>query len=264
MKKSISVCILLTVFVTVIAHEYILLTAKYRLHKGDTIEGHLFVADGFNIQLERPFQKSITKSFELITKEGVTDLSTAENSALPIINRKVDFEGGGLLHLERDYARISLTTPKFLDYLKEDHLEGIADKIDPKKSEQKERYTRYIKCLLQSEDSWEDTLYKKVIGQTFEIVLLQNPYRLKPGNVLKAKIIFMGKPLANKVITARSRTGSQAPAALMSRTDGQGICSFLIKTKGEWFLHATHMISCADKTDSDWESFWVSYSFQVD
>ena len=166
------------------AHEYLLSAYKYRLQKGDTLEVHLFVADGFNVQLERPFQKAPTKAFELLTANGAVDLSKTEDGALPIINRNVDFDGGGLLHLERDYARIKLATPKFFDYLKEDHLEGIAPQVIKAKPEQRERYTRYIKCLVQSGAVYNDTLYKTVTGQTFEIVLLQNPYRLYAGNII--------------------------------------------------------------------------------
>jgi len=51
-----------------------------------------------------------------------------------------------------------------LDYLKEDHIENI--KIDvSKQKEQKERYARYIKCLVQSGTDNSNQLYKKQIGQ---------------------------------------------------------------------------------------------------
>jgi uncharacterized GH25 family protein len=264
MKELILISVFCLLIIFCFAHEYILLAAKYRLKKGDDLEIHLVVADGFNVQMERPFQKTPTKAFELLTKDGVTDLTTTENGALPIINRKVDFEGGGLIHLETDYARISLVTPKFFEYLKEDHLDSIASKVDRNKGEQKERYTRYIKCLVQSGNSFDDTIYKTVTGQRFEIILLQNPYRLHTTDIIKAKILFMGKPSKGKIITARNRSGSEPSMALTSTTDANGICSFKISRKGEWFIHATHMIPCADKSDSDWESFWTSYSFEID
>lgn len=246
------------------AHEYILLAYKYRVQKGDTLEMHLFVADGFNIQLERPMETSKTKKFELITQQGTTDLlAETSDHALPIINRKVDFEGLGLLHMERDYARISLTTPKFLAYLKEDHIENIKVVKGTEKRLQREKYTRYIKALVQSGKPGNDTLYKKITGQQFEIILLQNPYRMNAGGILKTKVLFMGKPLSGKVITARNRTGNENSMFLTARTDANGICSFKLSRKGEWFIHATQMIPCPDKTDSDWESFWASYSFEI-
>lgn len=264
MKKGVVVSLCTVLFLTALAHEYVLLAAKYRLQKGETLEMHLFAADGFNLQLERPFQKGLTEKFELLIKDSTIDLSGQAAGALPIVSRLVDFEGGGLVHLERAYARIALPTGKFLAYLKEDHIEGIAGRVDRSKKEQKERYTRYIKSLVQSGNRYDDTLYRKDIGQAFEIVLLQNSYRLHAGSILRAKVFFRGKPLANKIITARNRTGSEAAMTQTARTDVNGGCFFQIKRSGEWFLHATHMIRCPDPSDGDWESFWVSYSFAVD
>lgn len=264
MKNSMMLFIVLMSAVFVFAHEYILLANKFRLKKGENLEMHLFVADGFNIQQERPFQKTVTKKFELITKDSTVDLSLQANGSFPIINRKVDFEGGGLIHLERDYARISLTTDKFFDYLKEDNIDDIAHRVDKTKKEQKERYTRYIKSLVQSEENYSDTLYKKNTGQLFEIILLQNPYTLNVGAILQARVLFQGKPLAGKIITARNRMSNKPAISLYARTDLNGICSFKITSKGDWFFHATYMIPCPDKLDSDWESFWTSYSFRID
>lgn len=246
-----------------VAHEYILLAAKYRLEKGDDLEAHLFVADGFNVQMERPYQADKTLAFELLTKAGKTDLRTA-NGTLPVLNRKVDFDGGGLLHMERGYARITLPNQKFLDYLKEDHIEDIAERIDRTKPAQRERYTRYIKCLVQSGSTLTDTVYKTATGQTFEVVLLQNPYGLKEGDKLRVQLLFRGAPLANKILTARNRIGNESVITTTKRTDAAGICTIGLPRKGEWFLHATHMIPCPDTTDADWESFWATYSFGLE
>jgi hypothetical protein len=226
---------------------------------------HLFVADGFNIELERPMQSALTKKFELITVNGITDLlAITKDETLPVVNLKVDFEGSGLLNMVRDYARIALPAGKFLDYLEEDHIENITVKDEGSDKLQRERYTRYIKALVQSGDVYTDTLYKTITGQKFEIVLLQNPYTLLTDSLLKVQLFFMGKPLANKVMAARNRTGSEPAIAITSRTDINGICSFRLSRKGDWFIHATHMIPCPDKADSDWESFWASYSFGME
>jgi uncharacterized GH25 family protein len=265
MKKLLIATAFFILMLSAFAHEYILIANKYRIAKGDTLEVHLFVADGFNIELERPMQTAITKKFEMITENGTIDLlATTDNGSLPVINRKADFDGLALIHTERDYARITLPTAKFLSYLKEDHIENIKVKNDSSKKFQRERYTRYIKCLVQSGKIKKDTLYKTITGQNFEIVLLQNPYLLQKGDVLKAQVFFTGKPLTNKLITARNRTGSEPATAFTSRTNANGICSFQIKRKGDWFIHATHMIPCPDKADADWESFWSSYSFGIE
>ncbi|MEO6547293.1 MAG: DUF4198 domain-containing protein [Ferruginibacter sp.] len=264
MKKLSLVSILVIIISAVFAHEYILLADKFRVKRGEDLGMHLFVSDGFNIQLERPFQKEITTKFELVTSGGSVDLTQQNNGKLPILNRKVDFEGGGLFYMDRSFARIILPTAKFFDYLKEDHIEGIDSIVDKTRIEQRERYTRYIKSLVQSEEKYSDTLYKLITGQRLEIILLQNPYLLKTGDVLQAQVFFEGKPLTGKMIIARNRTGDQPSLTLLSRTNLKGICTFKLTRKGDWFLHATHMIPCPNKNESDWESFWTSYSFGLD
>ncbi len=129
MKKIYLLLVFTILALLALAHEYILLAAHYRIKKGDELEMHLFVADGFNIQMERPFQKEKIRKFELVTADSIVDL-TKEIYTLPIVNRKVAFTGGGLFHLERDYSHIELATPKFLAYLKEDHMEYILPKVD--------------------------------------------------------------------------------------------------------------------------------------
>lgn len=266
MRKLSIGLILLTVLVSTFAHEYILIADKFRVSKGDTLEMHLFVADGFNIELERPIQTSITRRFELINEKGVTDLlKTSTNGTLPVLKTTVDFTGPGLITMERDYARINLPNRKFLDYLKEDHIEGIRISDNPEKLSQSERYSRYIKSLVQSGTAAiTDTLHKKRVGHRFEIVLLDNPYLLKTGDLLRVQVLFKNMPLSGKVITARNRTGNKPSISFTSRTDKTGKCTFRLTRGGDWFIHATHMISCPEPADSDWESFWASYSFGLE
>lgn len=265
MKKILISGICLLILFTALAHEYILLAYKFKVAKGDMIELHLFVADGFNIEMERPMQTAVTTKFELINENGSSNLlSNTMNGTLPIVNMKADFNGLGLFNLERGYAKHTMETKKFIAYLKEDHIENITVADLPKTAIQKERYTRYIKTLVQSGEAKTDTLYKTITAQNLEIILLQNPYLLHKGDILTAQVFFMGKPLANKVITARNRKGSEPATVVLSRTNKKGICSFKILHTGDWFLHATHLIPSTDKNEADWESFWASYSFGIE
>ena len=264
MKKAATLLLTLFVVTTVFAHEYILIAYNYMVKEGEKLELHLFVADGFNIELERPVQKSITNSFEMINENGTTDLLTqVDDQALPILEMDVNFKGLGLVHMQRDYSRISLSNDKFKSYLAGDNIENITIN-DSTKTQQTERYSRYIKTLIQSNPKPNDHTYKTVVGHDFEIVLLQNPYQLQQGDWISAQVLFKGKPLTNKVITARNRMGNKPAVHQYSRTNDQGICSFKLEREGVWFLHATHMIACPDQNDSDWESFWASYSFGME
>jgi uncharacterized GH25 family protein len=245
------------------AHEAILLASKYVIKKGETLELHLFIADGFNVDYEKSLEKNKIKTYRLITKEGTLDLkqSGMENS-LPITTLKANFDGLGLFYMESAYSRTSLEPDKFREYLTEEHLDNIS--ISPAETKpQKERYSRYIKCLVQSDEIENDYLYKVIVGQEFEIILLQNPYKLNIGDRLQARVIFQGTPLADKTMTARNRIGSLPPTTQIAKTDQQGVCEFEITRNGDWFIHGTHMIPCPEKEEADWESFWASFSFGI-
>ncbi len=264
MKKGLLFLICVFVFGIGFSHEYILLAYKFIVQTGEKLEVHLFVADGFNVEMERPLQKSITKNFVLISENGKTDLlSSGSEGQLPVVDKVVDFKGLGLLHLERDFAFITLENEKFKAYLKEDHIENIQiDEVN--KKEQKERYTRFIKALVQSNPIPGDTLYKTRVGQRFEILPLQNPYILKSGDKLQVQVFFDGEPLAGKMITARNRTGNKPASVQNSRTNGKGICSFTLNREGDWFVHATHMLPSPKDAETDWDSYWASYSFGME
>ncbi|MCU0337670.1 MAG: DUF4198 domain-containing protein [Sediminibacterium sp.] len=253
--------VLFIAFTAIFGHEYFILSSKYKVQIGDSVELHLFVADGFNIEAERNFQRKMVRSYELFTNTGKTDItSISSEGALPFSYLPINFSGLGIIKLERDYSKIGLEPEKFREYLKTDHIENVH--IDPHEQKiQRERYSRYIKCLLQSNEIANDTLFKIQTGLRFEIIPLNNPYKLKTGDKLSAKILFNNKPLTNKVITARNRIGNKAATMQEARTDKNGICTFIINRKGEWVIHVTHMMECTDKAEADWESFWASLSF---
>lgn len=262
MKKPLSFIIAILITPILSAHDYVLLPYEYALKQGQQLEVHLFVTDGFNIALERPVQTNNTLKYELISENGTTNLiGSAPDGSLPILLRKVNFKGLGLIHMTRGYAHIELANKKFKHYLKAENIENIS--IDESKPMQKERYTRYIKSLVQSNLKADDQLYKKQLGYQLEIVLHQNPYQLKPNDSISGQLFYQGEPLTDKVVTARNRLGSEAATSQLARTDDKGVFTFKLDRAGDWFFHTTHMIASPDLEDADWESFWTSYSFGV-
>jgi hypothetical protein len=247
------------------AHEYLLIAEDYTFKRGDTYYVHLFVAQGLNVELERPLQKAITKNFSLITSNENRDLLLlSKEDQLPVIEAIVDFDGLALITMQRDFSKIEFMPEAFAEYLKTDHLENI--NFDPAltNTPQREKYSRYLKALLLSGDNAGGDLYKKEVGYNLEITLLDNPYLLNENNELRAKNLFRGMPLINKIVTFRNRQGEDNTISLTTKTDEAGIASIVIPKTGTWVIHLTHMIPCLDKTDCDWESFWTSYSFAID
>jgi uncharacterized GH25 family protein len=256
---------LIFTFGSAFSHDYWLHPEKFTISSGETLVVHLFVGDGFVSELERPLQKFITKRFELITKDRVVDLlDELPDSVKPVLKRKVNFDGLALIAMERDFAYIELPDSIFSEYLKHEELldiEKLREKIGRRKVE-RERYARFIKSLVKIGDGVDGDVYKKIIGHKLEIVPLQNPYELGPGDEIEVMILFDGKPLKDKVVMAYNRYDSNKIGRFRSRTDSAGIARFKLEG-GIWLIRLVHLIPCYDCKEVNWESFWASFTFEI-
>ena len=117
--------------------------------------------------------------------------------------RRVVFKSPGsyLIAMERNQSYIKLDAQKFTDYLKEEGLKDIIEqrmKSGESQTEGRERYSRYLKSLVQVGDRRDDT-YKRELGFRLEIIPINNPYLLKLGDSLVVRVLFEGKPLAGAI-----------------------------------------------------------------
>jgi uncharacterized GH25 family protein len=132
-------------------------------------------------------------------------------------------------------------------------------KVGDDKKEGRERYGRYIKCLLQVGDAKDDTC-TRVLGQRLEIVPKRNPYKFKAGDALTVRVLFEGKPLAGAKLFAHHQAGDKVTTKTV-RTGKDGTATIKLDKAGSWLLRLVHMRPCTGDADADWESFWAACSF---
>lgn len=241
------------------AHDYWLEADKFQVAVGEDLVVHLYVGHNFDAEIERKLQKDMTSKFILVTKEKSIDLlNEFSEGNFPIVKRKLDLAGPTLLVMERNFASIELEKDKFVKYLKEE--QGEHAKLHNNEGKQRERYARCIKSLVVCGDKPQGDIHKKVFGQKLEIILLQNPYTTSLGGSIEAKILFDGKPLANKMVMAQNKDAEGKINTLKAKTNSEGIAKFTINHKGVWIVRLVHILPLVDE-DYDWESFWASYSF---
>ncbi len=225
---------------------------------------HLYVGDGLvKDREERIFQLEKTPVFNLFSVGKTFDLKTSINEgAMPIYNFSADKAGNYLLGMERNWSYIKLDAAKFEDYLCEDGIEYVIserEKLGERQKEGRERYSRFIKSLLQVGDK-RDATYKKKLGMKLEIMPLENPYSKKLGDNLSFQIFFDGKPLVNRVVFADNRDSQTQKMT----TDKDGKISMKIDKTGLWLVRLVNMHRCAaDCGEADWESFWGAITFGV-
>lgn len=224
---------------------------------------HLFVGERLKPDEERVLQMEKTPRFKMLSDGPTLDLKAAgKDDQTPVAQVTFKSAGNYLFAMERNWSAITLDANKFTEYLREEGLDSIVaqrEQSGEATKEARERYSRYLKSLVQA-GSRHDETYRREIGFTLEIIPQANPYRLKPGAALKVKVLFEGKPLPNAKVFADNR-GAADTRTQAARTSGDGIATFKMERPGLWLLRLVHMRRCENKAEADWESFWAAYTF---
>lgn len=249
---------------TAFAHEYWFEPETFFPKQGEKIAVHLYVGDGLvKDREERPFKVEKTPLFKLFSVDKTSDLkSMMTEDAMPIYTFSADEAGNYLLAMERNWSYIKLEAKKFEDYLREDGIEFIIAeraKLGETNKEGSERYSRYLKSLLQVGDRQND-VYKKSLGMKLEIMPLENPYSKKVGDKVKFQILFDGKPLADRTVFADNRNSTTQKM----KTDKNGKVTVKLDHSGLWLVRLVNMRRCpANCGEAVWESFWGAITFGV-
>ena len=143
---------------------------------------------------------------------------------------------------------------KFAEYLKE---EGLPARKTG--AQVHERFYRCAKALLDVPGGEAPT--DVPLGFTLELVPRRNPYALKAGQTLPVSLTFRGKPIANVLVMAMSKSDPQN--AVHARTDADGRASLRIAHPGFWLIKAVHMEPAPPNAGVEWESWWASMTFEL-
>ncbi len=195
-------------------------------------------------------------------------------SITPVVERTVDFEGLALVTMEHYPLYTEFTNDEFREYLDHEGLdirdfrEGMGSR-----SEQAEAYVRTLKCLVQvgedDPDANPSELHRRVLGQRIEIVLLQNPYRLNPGDELDVQVLANGEPVQGQLVNAYNGSSHAPVSKQQAHTDAGGVARFVLDGSGLWLIRLVNLTPCSGRTDgecedADWDSAWAAYSFELD
>ena len=252
------------------AHDCWLFPERFILEPGDRLVVRQRFGHDLHIDVELPLDKDETDRFELVTSSGAIDLLEEAPERIhprlsPLLARSVDFEGAALLVMDHDFDHIEMSSRAFSAHLQHEELTDIQElraKSEPRIVE-RERYMRCMKSLIQVGEEAAGELYKKVVGQRLEIVLLQNPYTLAPDDHLDVRIVFDGEPLAGKAVWAQNGSDGHLDVEAKAITDPSGIARFQLTAPGFWLVRLVYTLPCNDCPDDDWQSFWASFSFEL-
>ncbi len=258
-----------------LAHDVWLAPERFVLMKGDTLVVRQLAGSELDTEHDLALLRTLTRRFELITPDGSIDLLAGlpdirtQPEIKPVLKRRLEFAGLGLVVMEHAFIWEEFSREQFLDNLGHEGFDPAA--FVPymgDRDSQSERYARTLKSLVQVGEVPDGDLHRRVVGQKLEILLLQNPYGLDPGDRLEVQVLFEGEPLAGALVKAHSRAGDGAVSTYAARTGADGIATFDLERAGSWLVRLIHMLPCGERADIDcedvhWESYWSSYTFEV-
>ncbi|MEQ1758536.1 MAG: DUF4198 domain-containing protein [Vicinamibacterales bacterium] len=155
---------------------------------------------------------------------------------------------------------IEMTGDEFTEYLLEEGLTRIvADRARHGKATTKarERYARYAKIVVGNGEGTSAHLMERV-GAKAEFVPLRNPSRLLPGDTFAVQLLVEGRPVSGAQVSALTHG-----VKLNARTDEEGVAAFITSKPGPWLIRTVHMEARDAASPVDWESYWVSLSFEI-
>lgn len=273
-----AIAVVLTIVVVAVAysHDIWLSPNQFVLMKGDTLVIRQFAGTELDTEHDLPLLRTMTPRFELITPDDTIDLIAElpdireRPEVKPVLKRKLDFEGLALVTMEHAFIWEEWSREQFMENL--EHEEFDLAEFEPHmgaRATQTERYARTLKCLVRVGSVMQGNLHKRVMGQKLEILLLENPYLLDPGDVLHVQVLFEGSPLGDQLVKAYARDTRGSVTKLRARTDENGVAGFTLERAGSWLIRLVYMLPCGERPDIDcddvhWESYWTSYSFELD
>ncbi len=255
-------CLLLVIGLVARSSDYFLLPNTFFFHKGETLSLRLLIGDYFEDVKGVKYQAASTDKFVLHegSKNGIDLKALAKESDSTLLNYKLQNSGLQLIEMNQTYPVVELDRPAFLKELEQEQLTKLSEKMSATfQQDIREKYTTYLKTLF-TVDKPNGTVFNKELGQTLEIILLENPYKLGYGDDVTALIKFKGTPLVNAHVdlVVKTATGKIHPERLVS--DASGNITFKLSLEGSYLLRLVNVEATKAK-DVDYEKWGAAYTF---
>jgi uncharacterized GH25 family protein len=252
--------ILLMIGFAASSQDFFLLPHNFYVHKGDKLNLHLLSGNEFKPENEFKYANAKATKFMLYEGSKKTDLSKSSNAAdSSLLTYEIQNPGLALFELIREDQTESERN-KFIKSLESEGLDKMAE--EARASSQQyfvEKYHQSIKTLI-AVDKANGKDFDKPLGEEYEIVIQQNPYKSAYGDDVTAQVLFRGKPMKDAVVIQYVRTinGTVIPQKLLS--DSNGLVFFKLSREGVYMISSTHVEPSQDKK-ADYESWGTTFTF---
>ena len=261
LRPVIFLCLLLLATLIARSSDYFLLPENFFMHKGETLNLHLFIADFFDKEKNVKYDPATVGKFALYEGSKPIDLKgSVTPTDTTLLHYKMQSAGLYLAELTQTLPGIDLDRGAFIRELDDEGLTKLSEKANTSyQQDMKEKYTGYLKTLF-SVDKASGNIFNKDLGHELEIIPMQNPYKLNYGDDITVLVKFRGKPFANAHVDlyVKSLAGKVFAQRLIS--DASGNIFFKLNREGNYLLRTVN-IDASKLPGIDYEKWAAAFTF---
>lgn len=242
---------------TAIAQEYYLKPHTFGLKDKEAINIEIYRGNKFDSGEDRKVENPRLKSASFFQGSKPENLIDSAGVVMSVL--KVPFKNTGLYLTSVDLfnsveqkSRTSLN-----NQFSEEGFADVADKAGMKQLFSVNNHYS-LKTLVMAEKPSGSAYEVKTEGE-FEIVLLQNPYKMKYGEDITVQVLSKGEPVKKAFVSVTTRTLNGSLFASSQVTDDEGKAYVKLNRAGEWLIKAVNILP-AEKS-ADFDRWFSSYSF---
>ncbi|BBO85052.1 nickel transporter [Desulfosarcina ovata subsp. sediminis] len=218
------------------AHEFIVKPVTMTPHPGQQLPFSVISAHVFMVSEEMEPAEQVVMA---LNRDGkTTPLTLVKNPTLMTLDGSMELadEGTYLLCGHRKGVIWTNTTQGW----KQASKKGLSNVISSGK------YEKFCKTLINV--GHPDDGYKETVGHALEIVPLDDPAALSPGDEGRFQVLFKGAPLSSAVYATYDEFSSHPNTwAYMTETDENGVAHIKLHHEGCWMIRVENKIKQATK-----------------
>lgn len=249
----------LAVFVSgsTLAQEYYLRPSAFTIKGREDLSVELYRGNKFDSTEDRKVENSRFKSANLYQgskPEGLIDSAGAVKSSLTVPYKS---SGLNLVTVELFNSVEQKSRTSLNNQFAEEGFADVADKAGMKQLFSVNNHYS-LKTLVMAVKSSGSAYEVKTDGD-FEIILSQNPYKMKYGEDITVQVLSRGEPVKKAHVAVTTRTLNGSLFASSQVTDDEGKAYVKLNRAGEWLIKAVNILP-AEKS-ADFDRWFSSYSF---
>ena len=247
-----------------LAHDLWIVPGQFRLRPRETTRVFIVNGDAFPVSSTLLGRHRIESLYLHVGEERQPIADLRVDGRAQTFELSIPQGGYAVLALATEARRVRLTPDDFTDYLEEEGLTRIAtlrEELGQVELATVERYQKWAKAILRVEAPDEGAGEgADAVGHRIEIVPVTDPFAIGPRDDLVVRVLFESEPAPGLRVVGGIAGG---PERIEGVTNSAGELSLTIPEPGRWYVRTIHMIPAEDNSETDWESYWATLSFEI-